>query len=94
MNKLDIIKNKIISKKENAYNTLQTWRFKEEKIVFTNGCFDIVHRGHLEYLASASSMGTKMIIGLNTDASVQKLKGPDRPINDEYSLTFGFIGFC
>lgn len=95
MNKLDIIKNKIISKKENAYNTLQTWRFKDEKIVFTNGCFDIVHRGHLEYLASASSMGTKMIIGLNTDASVQKLKGPDRPINDEYSraLLLASLGF-
>ena len=96
MNKLDIIKKKIIFKKEEAYNTLQTWRFKEDKIVFTNGCFDIVHRGHLEYLASAASLGNRMIIGLNTDASVQELKGPDRPINDEYSralllASFGFV---
>ena len=88
MNKLDIIKNKIFSTKEDAYNLLQTWRFKENKIVFTNGCFDIVHRGHLDYLASASSMGNKLIIGINTDASVQKLKGPDRPIIDEYSRAF------
>lgn len=88
MNKLDIIKNKIITTKEDAYNTLQTWRFKEEKIVFTNGCFDIVHRGHLDYLASAASMGNKLIIGINTDASVNKLKGPSRPIIDEYSRAF------
>ncbi len=88
MNKLDIIKNKIFSNKEDAYKLLQTWRFRENKIVFTNGCFDIVHRGHLDYLASAASMGNKLIIGLNTDASVQKLKGPDRPIIDEYSRAF------
>jgi rfaE bifunctional protein nucleotidyltransferase chain/domain len=88
MNKLDIVRNKIISHKEDAYKTLQTWRFKENKIVFTNGCFDLVHQGHLNYLASAASMGNKLIIGLNTDASVQKLKGPNRPIIDEYSRAF------
>ncbi len=88
MNKLDIIKNKIFSNKEDAFKLLQTWRFKENKIIFTNGCFDIVHRGHLDYLASSASMGNKLIIGLNTDASVQKLKGPDRPIIDEYSRAF------
>ncbi|NOU60871.1 D-glycero-beta-D-manno-heptose 1-phosphate adenylyltransferase [Marinifilum caeruleilacunae] len=95
MDKLQLIKNKIIFKKEDAYNLLQTWRFKEEKIVFSNGCFDIVHRGHLEYLASAASMGNKMIIGLNTDASTQRLKGPTRPINDEYSraLLLASLGF-
>ncbi len=88
MSKLEIIKNKIHADKETAYAALQTWRFKEEKIVFTNGCFDIVHRGHLEYLAEASNLGHKLIIGLNTDASVQRLKGPNRPINDEYSRAF------
>lgn len=88
MNKLDIVKNKIITEKENAFNLLQTWRFKENQIVFTNGCFDLVHRGHLDYLASAASMGNKLIIGLNTDASVQELKGTDRPIIDEYSRAF------
>jgi len=95
MDKLELIKNKIFFEKEEAFNLLQTWRFKEEKIVFTNGCFDLVHRGHLEYLASAASMGNKMILGLNTDASVQKLKGPDRPINDEYSraLLLASLGY-
>lgn len=88
MSKLEIIKNKIHADKETAYAALQTWRFKEEKIVFTNGCFDIVHRGHLEYLAEASNLGHKLVIGLNTDASVQRLKGPNRPINDEYSRAF------
>ncbi|GAB7089166.1 D-glycero-beta-D-manno-heptose 1-phosphate adenylyltransferase [Marinifilum fragile] len=95
MNKLQLIKDKIIFKKEDAFNRLQTWRFKDEKIVFSNGCFDIVHRGHLEYLASAASMGNKMIIGLNTDSSTQRLKGPTRPINDEYSraLLLASLGF-
>ena len=95
MDKLKLIKDKIIFEKEDAFNLLQTWRFKEEKIVFSNGCFDIVHRGHLEYLASAASMGNKMIIGLNTDSSTQRLKGPTRPINDEYSraLLLASLGF-
>lgn len=95
MDKLQLIKDKIIFKKEDAFNRLQTWRFKDEKIVFSNGCFDIVHRGHLEYLASAASMGNKMIIGLNTDSSTQRLKGPTRPINDEYSraLLLASLGF-
>jgi len=95
MNKLDIIKNKIFTEKETTFATLQTWRFKEEKIVFTNGCFDIVHRGHLEYLAQASNLGHKLVMGLNTDASVQRLKGPNRPINDEYSraLLLASMGF-
>ena len=59
------------------------WKFRNEKIVFTNGCFDIIHRGHIEYLAKAASLGTKLIVGLNTDASVRRLKGENRPVNDE-----------
>jgi rfaE bifunctional protein nucleotidyltransferase chain/domain len=95
MDKLKLVKNKIILKKEDAFNLLQTWRFKDEKIVFSNGCFDIVHRGHLEYLASAASMGNKLIIGLNTDASTRRLKGSTRPIIDEYSraLLLASLGF-
>lgn len=56
---------------------------KEEgkKIVFTNGCFDILHRGHVEYLEFAKNLGDILIIGVNTDESVRKLKGPERPIN-------------
>ncbi len=65
---------------------LNRWRFKEQKIVFTNGCFDIIHRGHIEYLANASDLGHKLVIGLNTDASVQRQgKGKNRPLQDELS---------
>ncbi len=51
------------------------------KIVFTNGCFDILHRGHVEYLEFARSQGDVLVVGLNTDDSVRRLKGPERPIN-------------
>ena len=64
---------------------ITTWKSKGEKIVFTNGCFDIIHQGHIDYLAKASDLGTKFIIGVNTDRSVSAIKGPHRPIQDEYS---------
>ncbi len=54
-----------------------------KKIVFTNGCFDILHRGHATYLRKARQLGDKLVVGLNTDASVRRLKGNDRPINRE-----------
>ena len=54
-----------------------------KKIVFTNGCFDILHRGHVTYLAEARKLGDLLVIGLNSDASVKRLKGPERPINNE-----------
>lgn len=56
---------------------------KGKKIVFTNGCFDILHLGHVEYLNEAKQQGDVLIIGLNSDASIKELKGPDRPINNE-----------
>lgn len=77
------IENKIIRKKEELECTLSQWRFKSEKIVFTNGCFDILHRGHVEYLTKAAALGSKLVIGLNTDVSVKRLKGESRPINDQ-----------
>lgn len=74
---------------------LAYYRFKDYKIVFTNGCFDLIHLGHIDYLAKASDLGDVLIIGLNTDASTRRLKGPTRPINNEHaramvlaSLTF------
>lgn len=62
---------------------LAVWRFLSKKIVFTNGCFDLLHPGHLQYLAEARALGDILIIGLNSDASVKRLKGEHRPINDE-----------
>lgn len=56
---------------------------KGKKIVFTNGCFDILHRGHVTYLSEARKLGDLLIVGVNSDASVKRLKGPERPINSE-----------
>ncbi len=61
------------------------WRFQNKRIVFTNGCFDILHRGHIEYLSKARDLGDVLIIGVNTDASVRRLKGDKRPVQDETS---------
>ena len=58
-------------------------RAEGKRIVFTNGCFDILHRGHVEYLAAARQLGDVLIVGLNSDASIRRLKGPDRPINPQ-----------
>ena len=83
MNYLSFIENKIVREKETLIHTLSQWRFKEEKIVFTNGCFDIIHRGHVDYLAKAANLGTILIIGLNTDHSIRRLKGVNRPVNNQ-----------
>jgi len=66
-----------------------------DKIVFTNGCFDILHRGHLEYLAEAAALGNRLVIGLNSDESVQRLKGPGRPVNTIYdrAMALAALGF-
>jgi len=63
------------------------WRSEGRRIVFTNGCFDIMHRGHVEYLSKAADLGDALIVGVNSDASVSKLKGPHRPIIEESSRT-------
>ena len=62
---------------------LAYWRFKNYRVVFTNGCFDILHLGHIDYLSKARSTGDILVIGLNTDDSVRRLKGSSRPINDQ-----------
>ncbi len=65
-------------------------RLKQEgkRVVFTNGCFDILHRGHVDYLSKARATGDALIVGMNTDASVQRLKGPTRPIVEEQDRAF------
>ncbi len=62
---------------------IHNYRSQNKKIVFTNGCFDLLHIGHVRYLEQAKSLGDLLIVGVNTDASVQKLKGPTRPIQNE-----------
>lgn len=84
MKELEKIYHKIKNREE-AKSLVEEWNANGEKIVFTNGCFDIVHRGHIDYLSRAKDLGTKLVLGLNTDASVQRLKGPQRPVVDEQS---------
>ncbi|MCK5776234.1 MAG: D-glycero-beta-D-manno-heptose 1-phosphate adenylyltransferase [Bacteroidales bacterium] len=83
MNSLKKIKNKIIADKSSLKSTLEAWAKDKKRIVFTNGCFDILHRGHIDYLAKAADYGDVLVVGLNTDDSVSRLKGPHRPIQDE-----------
>jgi rfaE bifunctional protein nucleotidyltransferase chain/domain len=61
------------------------WKQENQQVVFTNGCFDILHLGHVDYLEKARQSGTKMIVGVNADSSVRQLKGPTRPVNNEYA---------
>jgi len=63
--------------------TVKNWQNEGSKVVFTNGVFDLVHIGHITYLAKAAELGNKLVIGLNSDLSVKRLKGDDRPINDQ-----------
>lgn len=67
----------------NLAEAIQFYRSENKKIVFTNGCFDLLHIGHVRYLEQAKSLGDVLIVGINTDASVQVLKGPTRPIQNE-----------
>ncbi len=63
--------------------TVSRWRSLGERIVFTNGCFDLLHYGHIHYLAAAKDLGHRLVVGVNSDESVSRLKGPARPIKDE-----------
>ena len=94
MDKLEIINNKILTYRE-LKNQLAVWRFQDKKIVFTNGCFDLLHMGHIDYLSKAKDQGDILIIGLNTDDSVRRLKGNSRPLTDEHSraVILASLGF-
>jgi rfaE bifunctional protein nucleotidyltransferase chain/domain len=91
---IDLIAHKIIPF-DKLSQKIHLWRFKEQRIVFTNGCFDLLHQGHINTLTSAADYGTRLIVGLNTDASINRLKGPDRPIQDQYtrSLILASLSF-
>lgn len=83
-NALSVIESKICDRQA-LEKKLAVWRFQDKKIVFTNGCFDLLHLGHIDYLARAASLASVLVVGLNTDRSVSELKGPSRPVNDEQS---------
>jgi len=77
------IKNKIANEMSDAQSTVNAWVSNNEKIVFTNGCFDLLHIGHIKYLQEARSLGDRLVVAINSDASVKRLKGASRPIKDE-----------
>jgi rfaE bifunctional protein nucleotidyltransferase chain/domain len=77
-----------IQTKDQAQQTIAGWKSAGERIVFTNGCFDLLHYGHIQYLADARALGDRLIVGLNSSASVSRLKGPHRPINDEKTRAY------
>jgi len=88
------LKEKIASQ-DQALKELKAWREKNKKIVFTNGCFDIIHPGHIDYLSQARDLGDILVLGLNTDQSVRRLnKGSNRPINDERTRAYVLAGLA
>lgn len=88
------LKEKVVSQNQ-ALKELKTWREKNKKIVFTNGCFDIIHPGHIDYLSQARDLGDILVLGLNTDQSVRRLnKGSNRPINDERTRAYVLAGLA
>ena len=82
LNKIDVVKSKIVGVKQ-AQQIIAGWRIIGQKIVFTNGCFDILHAGHVMSLAGAASFGNRLVVGVNADASVKRLKTAGRPIQNE-----------
>jgi rfaE bifunctional protein nucleotidyltransferase chain/domain len=84
MRKVDLIPRKIYQLPELLKDVMR-WRFKNKTISFTNGCFDILHQGHIASLSQAAAEGDYLIVGLNSDASVKRIKGSSRPINNENS---------
>ena len=89
---LDELNNDPISSKimniETLINQVKIWKKKEESIVFTNGCFDLIHRGHSYLINKSSDFGDHLIVAINSDNSVKKLKGDDRPFNNEDDRAF------
>lgn len=90
MTHLEHIRAKIVTLPELL---LQLATLRDKKVVFTNGCFDLVHQGHVDYLSKARDMGDILIIGLNSDASVKRLKGPSRPIIGQESRAILLAAF-
>ncbi|MBN2728260.1 MAG: D-glycero-beta-D-manno-heptose 1-phosphate adenylyltransferase [Bacteroidales bacterium] len=79
MNHPKLIQQKILSKLD-AVSLVKLWQSEGQVVVFSNGCFDIIHPGHSDYLSRAAALGNKLVLGLNSDDSVRRLKGENRPI--------------
>ncbi len=95
LSRSEYIKAKIVTL-DKAVQLRNIWGLKREKVVFTNGCFDLLHQGHIEYLVKAAELGNRLVVGINTDRSVKALeKGDERPINGEESraLLVAALGF-
>ena len=92
MSRLENIKSKIYTTGQ-IKAVLNIWRLLGKRVVFTNGCFDLLHLGHIDYLSKAADMGDKLVIGLNSDASASELKGPGRPITDQLSRSVMLASF-
>ena len=86
-NKLEQIQHKIYELPQ-LQLLVNQWHMLSRKVVFTNGCFDIMHRGHNTYLLQAAEFGNKLIVGVNSDDSVRRLKGQSRPVINQYSRAF------
>lgn len=84
MNKQEIIASKIVDL-HTAKQQLNIFKLKNQQVVFTNGCFDLLHTGHIHLINEAANFGNKLIVAINSDASVKRLKGADRPIQSEQS---------
>ena len=92
MERLSIIKSKIYTW-DHIRRQIAIWRFKEKTIVFSNGCFDVLQLGHVEYLAKARDLGDILIVGLNSDDSVRRIKGAHRPVNNEEARAITLAAF-
>jgi rfaE bifunctional protein nucleotidyltransferase chain/domain len=89
----EYIESKIFFQKQEVVQLLNKWKFLSKKIVFSNGCFDLIHLGHIDYLSQAADLGDVLVIGLNTDRSVSEIKGSTRPVNNESSRAFVLASF-
>jgi rfaE bifunctional protein nucleotidyltransferase chain/domain len=92
MERLKLIKSKIFTW-DHLQKQLSVWRFQDNSIVFSNGCFDVLHLGHVEYLSKARDLGDILIVGLNSDESVRRIKGAHRPVNNEEARAITLAAF-
>ena len=87
------LNDKIFKNSDDLSKILTGKKLSEKKIVFTNGCFDIIHYGHIKLLLESKKQGDLLIVGLNSDSSIKKIKGPNRPINNNYQRSLMLASF-